>query len=105
MKYFIFRKILKNKNLQFNKATTTTTRAQNPWARQSLRTTVQPVVKPLTTKRAPIMPDAPSLNTPAPPADYVEPVDLENLKQEIAEFAQLAAEQSAQEVESKVKLR
>ena len=51
------------------------------------------------------MPDAPSLNTPAPPADYVEPVDLENLKQEIAEFAQLAAEQSAQEVESKVKLR
>lgn len=79
-------------------------RAQNPWARQTPRTTAQPIITPKATTRS-IMPEAPSLHTLAPPADFVEPVDLENLKREIAEFAQLAAEQSAQEVESKVKLR
>ena len=39
------------------------------------------------------------------PPPVAEPIDLDQLKMEIAEFAKLAAEQSAQETESKFKLR
>ena len=84
----------------------TTTRQPSLWQKHITPRATPPTAPVARSTRQPTL----FANSPVPtyapvPIATPKPIDIEKLKMEIAEFAQLAAEQSAQAVESKVKLR